>query len=187
MTAIIEPIIVEINHNSRKLYRLHNKDIIAEKAKKYNFANKESIAIKKRKYKDSIASREKEIVVCKCGSSCSRQSLLSHSKTAKHKNNMETKNTDVIVEKIVEIIEIANKMEVIIPPRKIYDGYSLLYLENERLGLSQSPPPIIWKKRFTCIIKRGSNEPKRRIVRQRINGVLTGVWGYVKSSSCSYV
>jgi hypothetical protein len=30
---IIEPIIVEINHNPRKLYRIHNKDIIAEKAK----------------------------------------------------------------------------------------------------------------------------------------------------------
>jgi hypothetical protein len=180
MTAII----VEINHNSRKLYRLHNKDIIAEKAKKYSFATKESIASKKRIHKDSIASREKEIVVCKCGSSCSRQSLLSHSKTAKHKNNMEVKNTDVIVEKIHEIIQIANE--------KIYEGYSLLYLENLRLGLSQSPPPIIWKKRFTFIIKRGSNEPiyskpKRKIVRQRINGVLTGVWGYVKSSSDSYV
>jgi hypothetical protein len=58
MTAIM----VEISHNSRKLYRLHNKDIIAEKAKIYNIANKERIAIKKRKYKDSIASREKEIV-----------------------------------------------------------------------------------------------------------------------------
>jgi hypothetical protein len=159
MTVIIEPI-VEINHNSRKLYRLHNKDIIAEKAKKYNIANKESIAIKKRKYKDSIASREKEIVVCKCGSSCSRQSLLSHSKTTKHKNNMETKNTDLIVEKKDEIIQIANE--------KIYDRYSLLYLENERLGLSQSPPPIIWKKRV-----------KRKIVRQRIDGALTGKWFYV--------
>jgi hypothetical protein len=81
MTAII----VEISHNSRKLYRLHDKDIVAQKAKIYTIVNKESIAIKKRKYKDSIASREKEIVVCKCGS------LLSHSKTAKHKNNMETK------------------------------------------------------------------------------------------------
>jgi hypothetical protein len=74
----------------------------------------------------------------------------------------------VIVEKIDEIIEIANKMEVIIPPRKIYDGYSLLYLENQRLGKSQSPPPIIWKKRV-----------KRKIVRQRIDGVLTGKWFYV--------
>jgi hypothetical protein len=51
MTAIIEPIIVEINHNSRKLCRIHNKEIIAKKAKIYNIANKESFAIKKKSIK----------------------------------------------------------------------------------------------------------------------------------------
>lgn len=48
----------------------------------------------------------------------------------------------------VELVEeIPEAIEILIPTRKIDDGYSLMYLENERLGISQSPPPIIWKKR----------------------------------------
>ena len=79
-----------IPHRTREEYRIDNKVIIKEKAKEYSIVNKDTIAIKKRKYKDSIATREKEIVICECGCSCSRQSLLSHSRTAKHKNQMET-------------------------------------------------------------------------------------------------
>jgi hypothetical protein len=76
----------------RAEYRIDNKGIIKEKAKEYNIANKDIIAIKKRAYKDSIVEREKAIVICECGSSCSKQSISSHIKTAKHKNNMEAKN-----------------------------------------------------------------------------------------------
>jgi hypothetical protein len=80
-----------IPHRTRLEYRIDNKGIIKEKAKEYNIANKDSIAIKKRAYKDSIVEREKAIVICECGSSCSKQSLSSHIKTAKHKKNMEAK------------------------------------------------------------------------------------------------
>jgi hypothetical protein len=79
-----------IPHRTREEYRIDNKEIIKEKAKEYSIVNKDIIAIKKRKYKDSIATREKEIVICECGCYCSRQSLLSHSRTAKHKKHMES-------------------------------------------------------------------------------------------------
>jgi hypothetical protein len=84
-----------------------------------------------------------------------------------------------IVEMIATpVVEIANKIEFI-PHKKIYDGYSLLYLENERQGLSQTPPALIWKKRGQSVLKRGWNEtavnkPEQKIIRQSINGVLTG-------------
>jgi hypothetical protein len=52
---------------------------------------------------------------------------------------------DFVVMENVEEIEEA--VEVLIPFRKNYDWCSPLFLENERLGLSQSPPPIIPKKR----------------------------------------
>jgi hypothetical protein len=55
----------------------------------------------------------------------------------------------------MEIVEdIPEAIEILIPTRKIYDGYSEMYLENERLGKSQSPPPIVWKKRVKCIITK---------------------------------
>jgi hypothetical protein len=57
MTAII----VEISHNSRKLYGLHNKDIIAQKAKIYNIANKESIAIKKESIKTLLHQEKRKL------------------------------------------------------------------------------------------------------------------------------
>jgi HEPN domain-containing protein len=95
-------------------------------------------------------------------------------------------------EKIVEmiatpVVEIANKI-IVIPPIKIYDGYSLLYLENERLGLSQTPPAIIWKRRVQSDIKGGWSEPivskpERKIIRQFINGVFTGKCFYLKEPS----
>jgi hypothetical protein len=69
-------------HRMRLEYKIDNKGIIKEKAKEYKIGNKDSIAIKKRAYIDSIVEREKAIVVCECGSSCSRQSLSSHIKTA---------------------------------------------------------------------------------------------------------
>lgn len=78
-------------HRTRLEYKIDNKGIIKEKAKEYNIANKDSIAIKKRAYKGSIVDREKAIVIWECGSSCSRQSLSSHIKTAKHQKNMEAK------------------------------------------------------------------------------------------------
>jgi hypothetical protein len=54
---------------------------------------------------------------------------------------------------IAEIVEeIPEAIEILIPSRKIYDGYSEMYLDNERSGKSQSPPPIIWKKRVKCVI-----------------------------------
>jgi hypothetical protein len=97
-----------------------------------------------------------------------------------------------IAEEIVEtiatpLVEIANKI-IVIPPIKIYDGYSLLYLENERLGLSQTPPAIIWKKRVQSVIKDGWSEPivskpERKIIRQFINGVFTGKCFYLKEPS----
>jgi hypothetical protein len=52
-----------------------------------------------------------------------------------------------IIAEIVE--EIPEAIEILIPIRKNYEGYSEMYLENERLGLSQSPPPIIWKRRVS--------------------------------------
>jgi hypothetical protein len=60
-----------------------------------------------------------------------------------------------LIERPVQTVEeIPIAIEILIPTRKIYEGYSLLYLENERLGISQSPPPILWKKRAQCVIKR---------------------------------
>lgn len=89
----------------------------------------------------------------------------------------------VIVESAVEI---TNKIEINTPPRKIYDGYSMLYLENERQGKSQSPAPIIWKKRDQSVIKSGWNEPllsqKRKFIRRRINGVFSP-WRLVQEPS----
>jgi hypothetical protein len=82
---------VIIPHRTRIEYRIDNKDVIKEKAKEYNTVNKEILAIKKRAYKDSIVEREKAIVICECGSSCSKQSIASNIKTAKHKKNMEAK------------------------------------------------------------------------------------------------
>jgi hypothetical protein len=59
------------------------------------------------------------------------------------------------VEETVEIAEeIPEAIEILIPTRKFCEGYSLLYLENERLGISQFPPPVLWKKQIQCILKR---------------------------------
>jgi hypothetical protein len=55
-----------------------------------------------------------------------------------------------IIAEIVE--EIPEAIEILIPIRKNYDGYSEMYLENERLGKSQSPPPIFWKRRFSNLV-----------------------------------
>jgi hypothetical protein len=57
---------------------------------------------------------------------------------------------DFIIAEIVE--EIPEAIEILIPTKKNYEWCSDSYLENERLGKSQSPPPIIWKKRVKCII-----------------------------------
>lgn len=46
-----------------------------------------------------------------------------------------------VVENVPEAVEI------VIPTKKNYEWCSEMYLENERLGLSQSPPPITWIKR----------------------------------------
>ena len=54
---------------------------------------------------------------------------------------------DFIIAEIVE--EISEAIEILIPTKKDYDGNSEMYLENERLGKSQSPPPIIWKRRVS--------------------------------------
>jgi hypothetical protein len=91
--------IIEIN----KKYRENNKEAIKarfEKNKqkyyetqkeKYN-QNKEEILSKNRSYreknKDKIMAKNKEIIVCECGHSISRNNLSSHKKSQKHINSL---------------------------------------------------------------------------------------------------
>jgi hypothetical protein len=50
----------------------------------------------------------------------------------------------VLMENVQELEQVG---EILIPFKKNYNWCSPMYLENDRLGLSQSPPPIIPKKR----------------------------------------
>jgi hypothetical protein len=64
----------------------------------------------------------------------------------------ELANAEIAIAEPLDFVEMKHveeleEDEVLIPFKKSYDWCSPMYLNNERLGLSQSPPPIIAKKR----------------------------------------